>query len=280
MRDLFYGWYLKCQSETNTLAVIPAFHQSGQKRCCSIQVITNEAAWRVFYPEHYFYHMGSKMMIGKNSFGKRGMKLNIHKPDLCLEGELAFGALTPPGYDVMGPLAYVPLLECRHMVWSMNHLVWGRVRINQKEYFFHRARGYWEGDRGTSFPKEYLWTQCSFPAGSVMLSMADVPVAGIHLTGVLAVIWRQGKEYRLATYLGARVEAVGKHYIRVTQGDMELEVCLKEGKGKSLDAPVRGKMERKIQESIEGRAFYRFRKGGSVLFAFETSRASFEYEYV
>lgn len=180
MKNSFYGWYLKCQSETQTLAVIPAFHQGDKGRSCSIQVITGEASWRLSYPDSEFYHTGSSMLIGKNYFYKRGMKLAIQRPDLCIEGELVFGELTPPGYDVMGPLAYVPFLECRHMVWSMNHPVWGTIRINGKEYCFHRARG---------------------------------------------------------------------------------------------------RMTRRIQESVEGRAFYRFRKGEKILFAFETNRASFEYEY-
>ena len=39
MYDSFYGWYLKCQSDTQTLAMIPAVHQAGRKRTCSIQII-------------------------------------------------------------------------------------------------------------------------------------------------------------------------------------------------------------------------------------------------
>ena len=29
MSGSFYGWYLKCQSDTQTLAVIPAVHNAG-----------------------------------------------------------------------------------------------------------------------------------------------------------------------------------------------------------------------------------------------------------
>ena len=32
MRNFFYGWYFKCQSATQTLAVIPAVHKSEQKK--------------------------------------------------------------------------------------------------------------------------------------------------------------------------------------------------------------------------------------------------------
>ena len=45
MYHTFYGWYLKCQSDTQTLAVIPAIHSTGNKRTCSVQVITDNDAW-------------------------------------------------------------------------------------------------------------------------------------------------------------------------------------------------------------------------------------------
>lgn len=38
-----------------------------------------------------------------------------------------------------------------------------------------------------------------------MLSVADIPMAGIHFTGVIGAIMWYGMEYRLATYLGAKV---------------------------------------------------------------------------
>ena len=61
-----------------------------------------------------------------------------------------------------------------------------------------------------------------------MLSVADIPMAGIHFTGVIGVILWYGKEYRLATYLGAKVVQIENEKIRIVQGDMELEVCLLE----------------------------------------------------
>lgn len=49
--------------------------------------------------------------------------------------------------------------------------------------------------------------------------------------------------------------------------------------GKPLRAPERGEMLRTIRESAACRARYRFQKDGRTLLAFETDRASFEYEY-
>lgn len=155
----------------------------------------------------------------------------------------------------------------------------GKVSVNGEMYAFDGAEGYWEGDRGRSFPKEYIWTQCSFPEGALMLSVADIPMAGFHFRGVIGVVVLDGREYRLATYLGAKTAAIGNGRVRVIQGRMELEAELLERTGKPLMAPAQGDMVRTIRESAACRAKYRFRKDNRTLLSFETDRASFEYEY-
>lgn len=279
MFHYFYGWYLKCQSDTQTLALIPAVHSAGNKRTCSIQVITDEDAWTVTYTGDFFRRTKGNIIIGKNRFGKKGIFLAIRTPELTVRGKLDFGPLFPLKYDIMGPFALAPFMECRHSVWSMRHPVRGAVDINGQKYFFQNAWGYWEGDRGRSFPKEYIWTQCCFRGGAVMLSVADIPMAGIHFTGIIGfVLWR-GKEYRIATYLGVRAVKIEDKAVRVKQGNLELDVRLLEESKRPLKAPVKGDMVRTIHESASCRAFYRFRKRGCTLFAFETDRASFEFEY-
>ncbi len=279
MNGSFYGWYLKCQSDTQTLAVIPAVHCAGRKRTCSIQVITEDGAWTVTFPADVFHRKGKNIFIGKNRFGERGVHLAIRTSQLTIRGTLEFGPLCPLKYDIMGPFALAPFLECRHSVWSMQHSVCGTVCINGQKYSFQNAQGYWEGDRGRSFPKDYIWTQCSFPGGALMLSVADVPMAGIHFTGIIGIVLWRGKEYRIATYLGARAVQIQNKIVRVRQGSLELDVRLLEASERLLKAPAKGDMIRTIGESVTCRAFYQFRKKGHTLFSFETDRASFEYEY-
>lgn len=280
MAGFFYGWYLKWQSDNQTLAVIPAVHQSGRKRTCSIQIITDDGAWIVPFSADAYHRTGSNMVIGKNRFGKHGIRLVIHTPELSVKGKLFFGPLSPLRYDIMGPFSFVPFLECRHSVYSMMHSVSGTVYINEQKYLFQNALGYWEGDRGRSFPEKYVWTQCSFSGGSLMLSVADIPMAGFRFTGVICAVLWQGREYRLATYLGARAVRIRNSMVRIVQGDMELEAGLLEGRSaRPLKAPAMGDMVRVIHESAACRARYRFRKGKHTLFAFESDRASFEYEY-
>lgn len=279
MYGSFYGWYLKCQSDTQTLAVIPAVHNTGNKRTCSIQIITDHDAWTVTFAADVFRRTKRNIFIGENRFGKKGIHLAIHTPQLTIRGKLAFGPLCRLKYDIMGPFALVPFMECRHSVWSMRHSVRGNVYINGQRYSFHNVWGYWEGDRGRSFPKEYIWTQCFFSGGALMLSVADIPVAGIHFTGVIGAILWQGKEYRIATYLGARVVQIQNNMVRVIQGNLELDARLLKASECLLKAPANGDMVRAIHESASCRASYRFRKKDHTLFAFETDRASFEFEY-
>ena len=278
-RGLFYGWYFKCQSDTQTLAVIPAVHGTRGERTCSLQIITEEHSWTVSLPIETFRRKGKWISMGKNRFGERGIRLAVRQPGLKIKGKLEFGALSPIRYNIMGPFSLVPFLECRHSIRSMKHTVRGTVYINGSEYAFDGAEGYWEGDRGRSFPKEYIWTQCSFPEGALMLSVADIPMAGFHFRGVIGIVLLKGREYRLATYLGAKAATIRNGLVRVIQGSLELEAELLEGAGPPLKAPEKGDMIRTIHESIASRAKYCFRKNGCILLAFETDRASFEYEY-
>lgn len=279
MQETFYGWYLKCQSDSGTLAVIPAIHRTRHHTTCSIQLITDNNAGTAAFPGKAFCRRGQTISIGKNYFSPSGMHLSVNTPKLSIRGTIRFGSLTPLKYDIMGPFALVPFMECRHHVWSMRHAVRGTVYVNKQKYTFQNACGYWEGDSGRSFPKEYAWTQCLFPQGSLMLSVADIPMAGLRFTGIIGFVLWNGQEYRLATYLGARAVTIKNGILCIVQNDMRLEVRLLKKAAQPLKAPVMGNMTRTIHESAACTAYYHFEKAGQTLFSFESSRASFEYEY-
>lgn len=279
MRDYFCGWYLKFQNKTQTVAVIPAYHITNGKKTCSVQVITDDASWNVTFPCSEFQRKESGIEIGCNHFGKDGIKLDLHTPEITVTGALTFGPLTPIKYDIMGPFKYVPFMECRHSVFSMKHSVNGSLEINGVPYEFSNGIGYIEGDRGYSFPKEYVWTQCCFPEGSIMLSVADIPLWGFHFTGVISAIHYQGKEYRIGTYFGARVVSIHDGEVVVKQGRKRLTVRRLEKKGHPLAAPVGGNMTRTIRETAACKAYFHYEEEGKTIFELQADNASFEYEY-
>jgi len=231
MRNYFCGWYIKCQSDTQTIALIPARHITGNVKTGSLQVITEEGTWNLIVPmEQYTQDKGS-VRIGSCEFTREGCRLDVREAGLTLRGELTYGEFSPIAYDIMGPFRYIPFLECRHSVFSMGHRVDGHICLNGREFVFADGVCYMEGDRGRSFPKEYLWTQCCFPEGSILLSVADIPFCGIHFTGIISVIRYRGREYRLATYLGARAAQIREGGAVIRQGSKTLTVRRLEGAG-------------------------------------------------
>lgn len=281
MSEYFCGWYFRCCADNRTLAVIPAFHWNNGGKSCSLQVITDDGAWNVPFPYQSFRKRkkGIHVAVDDNLFTEKGMRMELHTDSLNIRGCVRFGRLSPLRYDIMGPFRFVPFMECRHSVFSMMHTVNGVITVNGTKYLFKDGTGYMEGDRGKSFPREYAWTQCSFADGSLMLSVAEIPVGPFRFTGIIsAVLWR-GREYRIATYLGARAVKIKDGEVVIRQRGLTLRAKLIKKNPHPLFAPEGGAMTRTIRESASCLAAYRMEENGDTLFDFETSGAAFEYEY-
>lgn len=283
-KEYFCGWYYKCQSDKESIALIPAFHMADGVRSCSLQFICGDESWNVLLPggkseECRMSKDRPYARIGGNLFSDKGIRLNLHTESLDVTAALRFGKPLPLRYDIMGPFCCVPFMECRHRVCSMQHRVNGILTVNGKEYRFKNSLGYIEGDRGYSFPGKYLWTQTFFEGGSLMLSVAEIPLGALHFTGVIGVILLDGKEYRIATYLGAKVVRIRDGEVIIRQGKLLLRAALLKRRAKPLYAPANGDMTRTVHENIICHARYQFCRGREVLLDLETTKASFEWEY-
>lgn len=279
MRNYFCGWYFRCQSGRQTLAVIPSVHRTKDSDFCTIQLITDKEAFNLRFPYSTFQERKNHISIAGNLFGPDGIMLDIQSDAFCASGCVQFGAFTPLRYDIMGPFCYVPFMQCRHSVFSLHHTVSGEFTVNGIPYSFQDSIGYIEGDRGYSFPKEYVWTQCSFPDGALMLSVADIPLGRFRFTGVIGVVHLHGKEYRHATYLGAKAVKISLEEIIVRQSKFTLTVHPKEISGYTLLAPEDGMMVRRIREHPSCGIHFRFERDGFLLLDLDATNAAFEYEY-
>ena len=277
----FEGWYFRCQTrEGKGLALIPALHmdENGTKTA-SIQLITEDRSCLVDYPYDKFRAQRDELHIeiSGNRFSADGIALDISREGMLIRGSLRFGPLCPLGSDIMGPLRFVPGLECRHSVFSMYHSVGGTVEINGSSLDFTGGIGYIEGDRGTSFPKRYLWIQDGWENGSFMLSVAEIPLVTLRFTGCICAFWLEGRLYRIATYRGARVIRWNSEFASVRQGKYRVEVRLLEQNPKPLKAPDSGRMLRTVHECIRSRVQIRILMGDRVLADRISDRAAFEF---
>lgn len=280
-RHYFCGWYFKLQSGSRTMAFIVAYHRAGREATASLQVISDDYVNVTEFPISAFRKARGAfdVRLGDNRFSQKGIHLDIHQDGIDLTGDIDFGPWTAIQGDIMGPFRFVPFMECRHGVWSAYHKANGMLTLNGSTYDFTDAMGYIEGDRGYSFPSVYLWTQCLFDGGSLMLSVADIPFGLFHFTGVIGFVYLNGKEYRLATYKGGRAMDIRDGGCTIVQGDMRFTARLLHKNEHPLRAPVKGSMVRTIRESASCTARYTFSVGGETLLDITTDKASFEYEF-
>lgn len=278
----FEGWYFKHQCGGTVVALIAAHHRDrAGTHTASLQVVTPERAYHLDLPARQFYRQRRPFLVraGGCVFSMEGCHIDCLLEGRVLRGELRYQNMVLPEGDIMGPFRYVPGMQCRHSVLSLSHEVEGSLRWGDRILDFHGGSGYMEGDRGRSFPRRYLWTQCGWQGNSIMLSVADVPFCGGHFTGCICTILLEGKEYRLATYHGARILEIGKQGALVRQGALELRVALEKGAAQPLRAPENGDMTRIIYESAACRVRYMFRREREILIDFTGDQASFEAEW-
>ena len=95
----------------------------------------------------------------------------------------------------------------------------------------------------------------------------------------IGVVLLHGKEYRLATYLGAKAVKIKDSEAIVRQGRFCLTVKRLVLPGHPLQAPVGGAMTRTIHEHPSCKVYYRFTDGDVILLELEAPNAAFEYEY-
>lgn len=281
MNNYFCGWYFKCQSKGCSIAFIPAFHIYNGEKTYSLQFICSARSYTVPIKDKNFCADKTRPSVSwqHNRLDEKGIELNVDEDGFSAKGQLYFGEPSKISGNIMGPFKYVPFMECRHSVFSMRHSVNGKITVCGKEYVFEDGVGYIEGDRGYSFPKRYAWTQCLCENGSVMLSVADIPLGPISFTGLIGIVQAGGRQYRLATYIGARAVKIEKGEIEIKQGKLRLSVRFKDGGLHSLSAPKDGQMSRMIKENIRCDARYVFSENDRVILDVSSSEASLEYEY-
>lgn len=278
-RSYFEGWYFKQQNASETIAFIPAFHvDKDGKASASVQIITNAETYHARFPYGVFEADTGclRIKIGSSVFSERGCKLNILTDDFSLKGMLCYGPFASIRNDIMGPFRFAPFLQCRHSVFSMYHTVNGSIVLNGRQIAFKNAAGYAEGDRGISFPKRYIWTQCLHGGVSIMISIADIPFYGFRFTGCIGYIYMNGTECRVATYLNAKIKHISNDGFVIEQGKLTIRAQLMDASFQYLRAPESGDMLRLIHESASCRVKYSVTVDRRVLADFTDERAGFE----
>lgn len=282
----FEGWYLKHQTDSTSISLIPAFHRDKNgSPSVSIQIISPDYQGCAWFSADQFQVSEDTfdVQIAENHFSEHGIDLNLSIDSCSIRGHLSYEPFTRLHKHIMGPFQYLNFMQCNHGILSLSHTLQGTLEINGSAVDFSGGTGYIEKDWGSSFPQSYLWTQGSFtsPSGSpgcIFLSIAHIPMLGFSFTGCIGIVFYEGKEYRFATYHKASVLHWGPDGASVSQGRWKLHVT-RTGNDQSrpLHAPQHGDMSRTVYESIAEPVHYQFLIDEIPLLDLTVPNASFEY---
>jgi len=269
-KHYFEGWYFKHvdKEEKNIISIIPgiSFEDTPEKAHAFIQIIdgcshkTNYVRYGI--RDFRYSRKTFEIEVGGNVFSDKGITLDIDREDLRIRGSLHYQDIVPWHSSLLSPnsmgwYGFIPVMECYHGVLSMQHSIAGSLEINGRELCFDSGAGYMEKDWGTSFPSSWVWLQSNhfeYENISFMLSVARIPWHSKSFTGFIIGLWYKGELYRFATYTGAKLESLEHHgasvEVKVSDKNYRLVVKAHQGDTGSLQAPVKGAMIGKVQESV------------------------------
>ena len=279
LKGYFEGWYFKQVSADlqHVYALIPgiALGTRPEERYAFIQVINGISGDTRFihYPLEKFEasEKALQVRVGNSLFTDSYIDLNIEDSELTLRGRIDFRNTTPyptrllsPG--IMGWYSFIPKMECKHGLVSMDHELSGGFQVNGTPVDFTGGRGYTEKDWGTSFPESWIWMQSnnfSRPGTSFMLSIAKIPWMGSHFMGFLGFLKIGATTRFFATYNGAKIVDIKNLSRRDAEG-VELTISRESRSGPeevrvhaestqrgALKSPVQGRMDSFIKESVD-----------------------------
>lgn len=286
----FEGWYYKLVSpdEHTTLALIPGISKHQKDPHAFIQVFLSEHQqgqtrlatyyFRYTLDQFRYGHDTFYVQIADNYFSLDKITIKLKNTNIDLSGTLSLSELTPINRslwtpNIMGFFGYFKFMECYHGVISMTHQLDGSLKLNQTIVHFDHGKGYIEKDWGRSFPRAYVWLQSNHfenQQTSFMFSYADIPFMGFYFKGLIANLYYQGKEYRFATYNGAkvikeRVEPKRVHYV-IKRGFYVLELQASSQTEIALASPKDGAMINQIKEGLSGQITVTLYRKGQMMY--------------
>jgi len=269
MKNYFEGWYFKHVSKDlkNVYSFIPGVSLSRDDPHVFIQMINGITGGSEYirYPLNEFKWDKKRFYIkvGTSVFTEKNIEVKFEKENLKVEGQLTYNnivkypkSLFSPG--IMGWYSFVPYMECKHGIVSVNHDLTGSITVNDDLIDFNGGKGYIEKDWGTSFPEAWIWIQANNfndRDTSFSFSIAKIPWLGKYFTGFIAFLYYNKKFFLFSTYnnsiiteLSHKGESID---ITMKNNSAKLKVRASKNTFGELRAPVSGDLSRRIKESID-----------------------------
>jgi len=294
-KNYFEGWYFKHVSENreHVFSFIPGISLTKDDKHAFVQFINGITGQTEYirYPLEAFNFNPGKMevWVDDNWFSDEGISLDIKTKTFRAFGDLEYSELIKypasvfsPG--IMGWYSFVPFMECKHGIGSVLHSLQGSLNVNGVPAKFSGGKGYIEKDWGISFPESWIWLHCNNfeePDCSFTFSVAKIPWLGSFFMGHICFLYLKGKFYLFATYNNSEITHLSFSEqtlnVELKRKNRVLKMKAEQKKAGNLKAPVTGKMDRMIKESVDSNlevSLYNI--AGECLFSSKGERAGME----
>lgn len=268
-KNYFEGWYFKhVSNDLNTvISFIPGISLNEETPHCFIQMldgITGKSEYFTYPVSGFSWDKKSMCVkVGNSVFTDKYISLDIQQGKNRIEGRIEYSdmvkyprKITSPG--IMGWYSFVPSMECKHGIVSVNHNLRGTIYINNNPFNFSGGKGYIEKDWGTSFPESWVWLQANnFEERRTCLSfsVAKIPWRRRFFLGFICFLYFNDHFYLFCTYNNSVITKIthDNESIAITMQNRhnKLELNCKKSHSGELRAPVSGTMSRGIKESID-----------------------------
>lgn len=199
--------------------------------------------------------------VGPHHFSSQGVSMRLPG----LHGDIRFTTPMDPWPvtwrrpGIMGPYAWVPMMECYHGIVSFGHDLSGSLTVAGEQQVFDGGRGYIEKDWGRAFPAGYVWMHSQHFAGApeacLSASVALIPWLRSSFRGFIVGLRLTSGLHTWATYNGSRerwLEIDETHVRWALDGPSgTLELVAERKRGGLLHAPIRTRMHERVEETLD-----------------------------
>jgi tocopherol cyclase len=266
-KNYFEGWYFKHVSADleHVYSFIPGVSLNPREPHSFIQVIngiTGETDYISYPPDRFGWDKNRLYLkIGDSVFTDKYIDINIRNGKLNATGRVDYNnvikytsSLLSPG--IMGWYSFVPYMECKHGIISVNHDLKGIISINGNSIDLTDGKGYIEKDWGTSFPEAWIWIQSNNFTDhntSFSFSVAKIPWLGRFFMGFISFLYLDDRFILFSTYNKSVISDLhhDRDSISLTMRNKSniLRVKVVKNNFGELRAPSSGDMLRRIKES-------------------------------
>lgn len=262
----FIGWYNKFTLKDNRSCVIIAgFIKDKKKKPFGfIQYFDNQSKtseYQTFpYEQCKIDYRNQIVALGSNTISLEYIAVNLKGIDANFRINNAqpytFNRL---GKNILGPLHYIPFVECKHAIMTLSSDFTGSITKGLKT---NNVFGtcYQEKDWGKSFPEKYFWVHAnSFDVSNNSFQFAFAKPKWLLLKPTVYIGFLKTADGLInlngigSSKITFKEQSRNHLIINLKKGYYEINLTLYSGITTSLIAPQKGKMNKEINESLNSK---------------------------